>query len=218
MRPLAECRLYTFVDTACLRGREPVEIARQLCDGGADLVQLRAKGLPASEVQRLAEQLLPVTQAAGVWLVINDHPDVARRVGAPLCHLGQEDFFDAGWTHITQLPAVAAPGPAGPPLAIGLSSHAPAQAERAIAAGAAYVAIGPVFATPTKPGRPPVTLEYVRWAAAHVRIPWFAIGGINRDNLADVLAAGATRICVVSAILNAPDVAQACREFRRRLA
>lgn len=218
MRPLAECRLYAFVDTAYLRGRDPVELARQLCEGGADLVQLRAKDRPEAEIRRLAERLLPVTQAAGVWLVINDHPDVARQVGAPLCHLGQEDFFDAGWTHVTQLPVLAAPGPAGPPLAIGLSSHAPAQAERAIAAGAAYVAIGPVFATPTKPGRPPVTLEYVRWAAARVRIPWFAIGGINLDNLADVVAAGASRICVVSAILNAPDVARACREFRRRLA
>jgi len=218
MRPLAECRLYAFVDTAYLRGRDPVELARQLCEGGADLVQLRAKDRPEAEIRRLAERLLPVTQAAGVWLVINDHPDVARQVGAPLCHLGQEDFFDAGWTHVTQLPVLAAPGPAGPPLAIGLSSHAPAQAERAIAAGAAYVAIGPVFATHTKPGRPPVTLEYVRWAAARVRIPWFAIGGINLDNLADVVAAGASRICVVSAILNAPDVARACREFRRRLA
>lgn len=215
MRPLAECRLYTFVDTAYLCGRDPVEVARQLCEGGADLVQLRAKDRPAAEVQRLAEQLLPVTRAAGVWLVINDHPEVARQVGAPLCHLGQEDFFDAGWTHVSQLPAVAA-NPAG--LQVGLSTHAPAQAERAVAAGAAYVAIGPVFATPTKPGRPPVTLEYVRWAAAHVRIPWFAIGGITLDTLDAVLAAGARRVCVVSAILNAPDVAGACRAFRRRLA
>lgn len=100
---------------------------------------------------------------------------------------------------------------------IGLSSHAPPQAERAAAAGAAYVAIGPVHATPTKPGRAPVTLDYVRWAATNVTIPWFAIGGITLTNLDEVLAAGATRICVVSAILNAPDVAQACREFRRRL-
>lgn len=215
MRPLDECRLYTFVDTAYLRGRDPVELARQLCDGGADLIQLRAKGWPGSEVQRLAERLLPVIQAAGVGLVINDHPDVARQVGAPLCHLGQEDFFDAGWTHVTQLPAVAA---APERLRVGLSTHAPAQAERAIAAGAAYVAIGPVFATPTKPGRPPVTLEYVRWAAARVHLPWFAIGGIALENLEAVLAAGARRICVVSAILNAPDVAEACRAFRRRLA
>ena len=74
-----------------------------------------------------------------------------------------------------------------------------------------------MFATGTKPTARPVTLDYVRWAAANVRVPWFAIGGINLENLRDVLAAGATRICVVSAILNAPDVAKACAEFRRRL-
>lgn len=229
MKPLADCRLYTFVDTGYLHGRPPADVARQLCDGGADLVQLRAKGRPAAEVQRLAESLLPVTERAGVWLVINDHLEVARAVGAPICHLGQEDFFDAGFTQVSQLTGSTESRPtmrAGPtesrpaegaPL-IGLSTHAPAQAERAVAAGAAYVAIGPVFATPTKPGRPPVTLDYVRWAAAHIAIPWFAIGGITLENLDAVLAAGARRICVVSAILNAPDIAGACRQFRERLA
>jgi thiamine-phosphate pyrophosphorylase len=79
------------------------------------------------------------------------------------------------------------------------------------------VAIGPVFATGTKPAAKPVTLEYVRWAAANVTLPWFAIGGINLTTVDEVVAAGARRICVVSAILNAPDVAKACREFHRRL-
>ncbi|RME93581.1 MAG: thiamine phosphate synthase, partial [Verrucomicrobia bacterium] len=147
----------------------------------------------------------------GVPLVINDHWDVALEVGAELCHLGQEDFFDAGLTHVSQLP-----GEGRRPL-VGLSTHAPEQAGRAVAAGAAYVAVGPVFATPTKPGRPPVTLEYVRWAAAHLRVPWFAIGGITLENLEAVLAAGARRVCVVSAILGAADVAGACQAFRRRL-
>ena len=84
-------------------------------------------------------------------------------------------------------------------------------------AGADYVAIGPIYATGTKPTARPVTLEYVRWAAASVRVPWFAIGGITLQNLDEVLAAGAQRICVVSAILNAPDVTKACRAFRQRL-
>ena len=218
MKPLSVCRLYTFVDTGYLHGRQPVDIARQLCDGGTDLVQLRAKGRPAPEVQRLAESLLPVTERAGVWLVINDHLEVARAVGAPICHLGQEDFFDAGFTQVSQLTGSMESCPTEDAPLIGLSTHAPAQAERAVAAGAAYVAIGPVFATPTKPGRPPVTLDYVRWAAAHLTIPWFAIGGIHLGNLDAVLAAGARRICVVSAILNAPDIAGACRQFRERLA
>lgn len=212
MKPLADCRLYTFVDTAYLHGRAPEVVAQQLCDGGSDLIQLRAKHSSPDEVCRLAKAILPIMQRAGVPLVINDHLSVARDIGAEFCHLGQEDFFDAGHTHISQprIPHSA--------LRIGLSTHAPEQARRAVEAGADYLAIGPVYATATKPAATPVTLEYVRWAAANVTAPWFAIGGITLRNLDDVLAAGAKRICVVSAVLNAPDVAKACAEFKRRLA
>jgi thiamine-phosphate pyrophosphorylase len=218
MKTLDQCRLYAFVDTAYLANRDLETVARQLCDGGADLVQLRAKTALPAEIQRLGEKLLPITEAAGVRLVINDHPELALAVGAPFCHLGQEDFFQAGYTHVSQVPAQFGGQALGKaPLRIGLSSHAPAQAKRAQDAGADYVAIGPVFATPTKPEATPVTLEYVRWAAANVRIPWFAIGGINLENLDMVLAAGARRVCVVSAILNAPDVQQACQAFKERL-
>ena len=211
MKPLSDCRLYTFVDTAFLHGRPPEAIARQLCEGGADLVQLRAKESSEEEVLRMAERIAPITRAAGVRLVINDYLEVARQAGAEFCHLGQEDFFEAGNTRVSEIkPAGAGPG-------IGLSTHAPGQAKRALDAGADYIAIGPVYATGTKPNARPVTLEYVRWAAAHVAIPWFAIGGIHLGNLDEVLIAGARRICVVSAILNAQDVAAACREFSRRL-
>ncbi|MDW8309448.1 MAG: thiamine phosphate synthase [Verrucomicrobiales bacterium] len=211
MKPLADCKLYAFVDTAYLRGRAPEVLAQQLCDGGADLIQLRAKTASLEEIRRMAEAILPITRRAGVRLVINDFPALALEVGADMAHLGQEDFFDAGHRSVDEL------RPPGSALGIGLSTHAPDQARRALAAGPDYIAIGPVFPTPTKPAAPPVTLDYVRWAARHVRIPWFAIGGINLQNLDAVLAAGATRICVVSAILNANDVAAACREFRRRL-
>jgi thiamine-phosphate pyrophosphorylase len=159
----------------------------------------------------MAEKILPVTRRAGVGLVINDHLEVARDLGAEFCHLGQEDFFDAGNTHVSQLQTQNSK------LKIGLSTHAPAQAQRALDAGADYIAIGPIFATGTKPTAKPVTLDYVRWANENVKIPWFAIGGIHLENLGDVLSAGAKRICVVSAILNAPDVAKACAGFRRRL-
>ncbi len=211
MKSLTSCHLYTFVDTGYLRGRDPVLVARQLCDGGSDIIQLRAKGSAPEEVCRLAERILPITRAAGVPLVINDHPDVACKVGAQLCHLGQEDFFEAGHEHVAE---VRSPKSA---VRIGLSTHAPDQCQRAVAAGADYVAIGPVYATGTKPTARPVTIEYVRWAAAHVNIPWFAIGGINLETLDQVLAAGARRVCVVSAILNAPDLAAECRRFKARL-
>jgi thiamine-phosphate pyrophosphorylase len=211
MKPLADCQLYTFVDTAYLHGRAPELVAQQLCDGGSDLIQLRAKNSSPEEIRRMAEKILPVTRRANVGLVINDHLEIARGLGTEFCHLGQEDFFDAGFTHVSQLSIINAQ------LKTGLSTHSPEQAKRALAAGPDYLAIGPVFATGTKPGAKPVTLDYVRWAAANVTVPWFAIGGIHLENLGDVLAAGAKRVCVVSAILNVPDVTKACAEFRQRL-
>lgn len=211
MKPLSECRLYAFVDTAYLRGRAPEAVVQQLCDGGADLIQLRAKQSSLEEIRRIAEAILPVTRQAGVGLVINDHLSIAEELGAELCHLGQEDFADVGNTHISQL---RTPHSA---LRIGLSTHSPDQARRALHAGADYVAIGPVYATGTKPSAKPVTLDHVRWATQHVKIPWFAIGGINLENVGDVLAAGARRICVVSAILNTDDIAATCRKFQARL-
>jgi thiamine-phosphate pyrophosphorylase len=211
MKSLSDCRLYAFVDDALLRGRAPAALAQQLCDGGADLIQLRAKHSSPDEIRRMAVEILPVTRQAGIGLVINDHPALARELGAQFCHLGQEDFFDAGHTQVAQL------RPPPSTLRIGLSTHAQDQAERALAAGADYIAIGPVYVTGTKPEAQPVTLNYVRWAAANVKIPWFAIGGINLANLEAVLAAGARRICVVSAILNSEDVTARCREFKRRL-
>ncbi|MBI4324055.1 MAG: thiamine phosphate synthase [Chloroflexi bacterium] len=211
MKPLSECRLYTFVDTAFLGGRSVEAVARQLCEGGSDLIQLRAKSSTPDEVRRMAAALLPIAACANIGLVINDYPQIAADTGAPLCHLGQEDFSNAEYTHVSQIPL------AGLRLKIGLSTHTPAQAEQALAAGADYIAVGPVYPTSTKPTAQPVTLEYIRWAARHVSIPWFAIGGITLENIGDVLDAGATRICVVSAILRAPDITEACRLFKKRL-
>lgn len=211
MKPLTDCKLYTFVDTAYLNGRAPELIVQQLCDGGSDLIQLRAKKSTPDEIRRMAEKILPITKRAKVGLVINDHLEIACDLGAEFCHLGQEDFFDPGHTHVSQLSTLNSQ------LKIGLSTHAPEQAKRALAAGPDYIAIGPIYTTGTKPTAKPVTLEYVHWAAENVTIPWFAIGGIHLGNIDDVLAAGAKRVCVVSAILNAPDMAKACAQFRRKL-
>jgi len=211
MIDLVDCLLYAFMDTAYLHGRDSAEVAWQLCEGGADLIQLRAKQSSLEEVRRMAESILPITRAANVGLVINDHVTLAQELGADFCHLGQEDFFDGGYTHLSQ---IRTPNSA---LRIGLSTHSPEQASRAVESGADYVAIGPVYATGTKPSAVPVTLEYVRWAASNLKLPWFAIGGINLQNIDDVLAAGARRICVVSAILNAQDIGGTCRRFKERL-
>lgn len=211
MKLLADCKLYTFIDTAYLNGRAPEFVAQQLCDGGSDLIQLRAKKSSPEEIRAMAEKILPITRRANAGLVINDYLNIACDLGAELCHLGQEDFFDGGFKNVSELKIQNLK------LKIGLSTHSPEQAKRAIDAKADYVAIGPIFSTGTKPTAKPVTLEYVRWANENVKIPWFAIGGINLENLDEVLAAGAKRVCVVSAILNAPDVAKVCAEFRLRL-
>ena len=210
IKPLSECRLYAFVDTAFLGGRTAEVTAQELCDGGADLIQLRAKQSSLEEIRGMAEALLPITRKAGVGLVINDQLSIAQATGAEFCHLGQEDFFGAGHTRVSELL------PPSSPQRIGLSTRDPKEAARALAAGADYIAVGPVFATGTKPTAQPVTLDCVRWAAANVKIPWFAIGGINLDNLDEVLGAGARRICAISAILNS-DIVATCRKFKERL-
>src|SRR5947209_1987036 len=103
MKPLAECRLYGFVDAAYFNGRSAQTLAEQLCEGGADLIQLRAKHSAAAEIRAMAEKLLPITRTANVGLVVNDYWSVAKEIGAELCHLGQEDFFGAGYTRISEL-------------------------------------------------------------------------------------------------------------------
>ncbi len=211
MKPLLECQLYGFVDTAYLHGRPPEVVAQQLCDGGVDLIQVRAKGASLDSVTQISKAVQRVSRAAGVGLVINDHFELARQLGADFCHLGQEDFFGAGFENANQL----RPNGSGP--RVGLSTHRPEEAARALRAQADYIAIGPIFSTGTKPTAQPVTLEYVRWAAQNVTNPWFAIGGINLGNIDEVISAGARRVCVVSDILNAPDIAARCREFKGRL-
>ncbi len=158
----------------------------------------------------MARAILPILRRHGVGLVINDHWPVAVEVKAEACHLGQEDFFGQHARKDSLRPRRKA-------TLLGLSSHKPLEALRAAAAGADYIAIGPVFPTATKPEASPVTLSYVQWARENLSIPWFAIGGITLDNLSSVLAAGATRICVVSAILLQTDVAGACHQFKERL-
>src|SRR2546422_220374 len=165
IKPLDQSVLYTFIDTAYLRGRDPAEVAKQLCDGGSDLIQLPAKKCAMDEIRRMAEKVAPIIAQAGVGLVINDFPQLASEAGAPFCHLGQEDF-----SIFRNVRDVA---PDSKSFKIGLSSHSPEQAQRAIKSGAAYIAVGPVYATPTKPTATAVGLEYVRWASEHVHIPWF---------------------------------------------
>jgi thiamine-phosphate pyrophosphorylase len=168
--------------------------------GGVDLVQLREKALADGELLLVLEEARAVTHRLGVPLVINDRPDLAVLVGADYVHVGQDD-----------LPTAAARRFGIP---VGLSTHSRAELDRA---EADYVGVGPVHATPTKEGRPAVGLELVRYAAEHARLPWFAIGGIDVGNVADVVGAGARRVAVVRAIGDADDPERAAAELRAAL-
>ena len=169
--------------------------------GGVDVVQLRERGLPDGKLLEVLEEARSVTRRLGVPLVVNDRPDLAVLVGADFVHVGQEDL------------PVGAARRFG--LGVGLSTHAPQEID---AADADYLGVGPVFATPTKPGRPAVGLDLVRYAAERARVPWFAIGGIDGTNVEAVVAAGARRVAVVRAIADAPDPEAAARELRAALA
>jgi thiamine-phosphate pyrophosphorylase len=141
-----------------------------------------------------------VTKELGVPLAVNDRVDLALLVEADLVHVGQDDLPAAEVRRLG--------------LPVGLSTHARSEIDTA---DADYIGVGPVFTTPTKPGRPAVGLELVRYAAAHAPVPWFAIGAIDRSNVDAVVAAGATRIAVVRAIGDAADPERAARELREVL-
>jgi len=168
--------------------------------GGVNIVQVREKSLPDAALLAALEKARELTGRLGVPLVVNDRPDLAVLCEADYVHLGQDDLL------------VEAARRFG--LRVGLSTHAPPEIE---AARADYIGVGPVYTTPTKEGRPAVGLELVRYAAAHARQPWFAIGGINRTNVEDVVRAGATRIAVVRAIGDARDPEATARELRSAL-
>lgn len=168
--------------------------------GGVDIVQIREKEMPDGELLPGLELARERTRRLGVLLVVNDRPDLAVLCEADYVHVGQDD-----------LPVDAARRFG---VAVGQSTHAPEEIERATAD---YIGVGPVYATPTKEGRPAVGLELVRYAAAHARQPWFAIGGIDETNVAEVVAAGATRVAVVRAIGDAPDPEAAAANLRKAL-
>ena len=187
-------RLYLVLDAAAVDAVEPA------LRGGADLVQLRDKAASDAELTAAAERIGELCRARGVPFVVNDRPDLAVRVGADGVHLGQDD---AAVEEVRSR--------FGDALAIGLSTHSVEQIAAAEASSADYYAVGPVWETPTKPGRPAVGLELVRHAASVASKPWFAIGGIDPSNVGRVAAAGARRVVVVRAIRDAGDPEAAAR-------
>ena len=205
---LAGARLYLCTDARRSRG-DLVSFLDAVLGAGVDIVQLWEKGLEAREELGLLETFADACRRHGRLLAVNDRADVALAADADVLHLGQDD-----------LPVPVARTILGSRPVIGRSSHSPAQADAAAAEpGVDYFCAGPVWTTPTKPGRPATGLGLLRHVtqSAPAR-PWFAIGGISLARLNEVLAAGASRVVVVRAITEADDPAAAARAFARRLA
>jgi thiamine-phosphate pyrophosphorylase len=194
--PLARARLYLIA------GARPdlASFLEAAVRGGVDAVQIREKELSDAELLRVLVTAREVTSTLGIPLVVNDRPDLAVLAGADAVHVGRDD-----------LPVEEARRFG---LAVGQSTHAPREID---VSAADYLGVGPVHATPTKEGRPAVGLELVRYASAAAAVPWFAIGGIDTSNVAEVVAAGARRIAVVRAIGDAPDPEAAARLLRTAL-
>lgn len=183
-------------------GQEDEFVDAALC-GGVDIVQLRLKQASDQEIISTSRRFARLCAAHGALFILNDRPDLVRSAGADGVHLGQDDMA------VAQARALL-----GSELLVGLSTHSPEQVDAARVADVDYIGVGPVHETPTKPGRPAVGLELVRHAAEHAAIPFFAIGGISLSNVAAVRAAGATRVAVVRALVDAADVEDVARRLR----
>jgi thiamine-phosphate pyrophosphorylase len=196
-------RLYLVCD---LRpgGRALADVLAPALAGGVDVVQLRDKQAGRDDLLAGAAIARELCDDAGALLILNDHPELVQAAGADGCHVGQDD-----------MEAAAARAQAGPDALVGQSTHFPDEVDGATDAD--YIGVGPVYATPTKPGRHPVGVELVRFAAFHAPVPFFAIGGIDTTNVQDVVAAGARRIAVVRAITEAAEPGAAAMQLRAAL-
>lgn len=215
---LAAAQLYLVCDSKP-GGRELPDVMRAAIAGGVDIVQLRDKHISDEELTEVVRTAHKVCEQLGALLIVNDRPTVTLEAGADGVHVGQGD-----------MPVAQVRELVGPDVLIGLSTHAPAEIDAATAgfdaaagpgrrgvASVDYVGVGPVYATPTKPGRPAVGLELVRYAAGHSRLPFFAIGGLDAGNVEAALEAGARRVAVVRAIADAADPELAARTLRKAL-
>ena len=194
--------LYVVLDRALARGRDLVELLGLALAGGSRMIQLREKEWPSGRILPLAEKLRAACAAAGATFIVNDRVDLAVAVSADGVHLGQDD-----------LPARAARPLLRPGMILGISTHSVEQARAAQADGADYVAVGSMFATTSKPDFQLVGPDLVRKLRGEIRVPLVGIGGITPDNVAEVIAAGADGVAVISAVCAATDPKAAAARF-----
>lgn len=203
MKNLSQTRLYGILDLGITPIADAERVTSALIEGGIDILQIRAKNSDEAEIESVAHRIVPLTESASIPLIINDFPQLVPSVGAQGAHLGQGDFSisDGRWRAGRSLADEV------PPPIIGRSTHSFDQAVEAENQGADYIGFGPLYPTPTKPGRPAIGLDDIRKVHQSVAIPIFCIGGINLQTLDQVVAAGAKRVVIVSALLKANDIA-----------
>lgn len=204
--------LYAVTDLAAGQETESQDVLQKIeaaYRGGADIVQLRSKVLADAVLMRLGFRIKKIAEKNRKLFFVNDRMDLTLAIGADGVHLGQEDMP----VRVARKLA----GQAGLKVWVGKSTHNLKQALAAVSEGADYIGIGPVFQTPTKPDVQSVGLQFVRQAAAKIRIPWVAIGGIDLGNVRDVAAAGAKRIAVVRAVFAAQDPESAARKLKHQI-
>lgn len=185
---------------------EFLDALAQALEGGVEIVQLREKHKSAKQTLELGKKVKELCSYYNAIFIVNDRIDIASILEADGVHLGQDDLDVNSARKILGEKAI-----------IGISTHEPKQALKAEQDGADYIGVGPVFATPTKEGRIPVGLDYVTWASKNINIPFFAIGGIDSDNIDEVLKAGAQKVAVVRAIINAKSPKQESEKFLNKL-
>jgi thiamine-phosphate pyrophosphorylase len=203
---LSGIQLYVIADKKMCRGKDLVEIVGQAIRGGAQMIQYRDKESEDSVFLELALQLQGVCRNGDVPFIVNDRVDAARQINADGVHVGDED-----------LSVTEAREALGPDRIIGKTARTVQQATTAEREGADYIGLGPVFPTDSKQIDGPISLHVVRRASQALRIPIFAIGGINLGNLDQLLEAGGRRIAVISAVVSADDVKSSARRLRERL-
>ncbi|MDE7241273.1 thiamine phosphate synthase [Desulfovibrio sp.] len=202
-----ETDIYALTDARLSLGRPVLEVARALLDAGVRLLQYREKRLPAGAMLEECRELRRMTREAGACFIVNDYVDIAMLVGADGVHVGQDD-----------LPVPEVRRLVGPGMIIGLSTHSPEQARAAVASGADYIGVGPIFATQTKEDVvAPVGFAYLDWVAWHIRLPFVAIGGIKAWNAADVAAHGADCCALVSELVGAENIGAAVDKVREAI-
>ena len=205
-RRLRSSKFYLVLDKGSLKHKDPVKTAQEALDGGVDIIQLRDKNSCDAEIIEYGKKLKNIARSRSIPFIIDDRPDICKILDADGVHIGQSD-----------VPIRAARSILGRNKIIGVSCHSLKEALKAASEGADYIAIGPIFKSPTKPKLRPRGLGLLKEVAGKVKIPIVAIGGIDKSSIGKVAGCGANIIAIVSAILKKKNIRRAASELKEEI-